>query len=96
MVLDQEGPEFLPVLSLLKMDVGRILHGSQEFEYLGQIYAGDTITVTSTLKDIFDKKDGALEFVVMENTYTNQDDELVAKATQSLVYRSHRRENAGG
>ena len=86
--LDMEGPELMPVLGLLDMDIRRILHGTQEFEYLGTIYAGDTITVSSRIKDIFDKKGGALEFVVMENTYTNQQGEVVVKAATTLVYRN--------
>ena len=86
--LDMEGPELLPVLNFLSMDISRVLHGSQEFEYLGMIYAGDNITVTSYIKDIFDKKSGALEFVVLENTYTNQHGDLVSKAINSLVYRN--------
>jgi acyl dehydratase len=86
--VDLEGPELLPVLKLLDLDIGRILHGSQEFEYLGQIYAGDRITQQSKIVDIFDKKGGALEFVVQESTYTNQNDELVGKAQQTLVYRN--------
>jgi len=86
--VDLEGPELLPVLKLLDLDIGRILHGSQEFEYLGQIYAGDRITQQSKIVDIFDKKGGALEFVVQESTYTNQSDELVGKAKQTLVYRN--------
>jgi hypothetical protein len=86
--LDMEGPELLPVLNFLGMDIGRLLHGSQEFEYLGTIYAEDTIRVTSKIKNMFDKKAGALEFVVLENTYTNQHGELVVKATNTLVYRN--------
>ena len=88
MVLDMETPELMPVLDLLGMDIGRVLHGSQGFEYYETIYAGDTITVTSEIKDMFDKKNGLLEFVVMENSYTNQDGDLVAKANQTLVYRN--------
>ncbi len=88
MALDMQAPEFLPVLDLLGMDIGRVLHGSQEFDYLGQIYAGDRITITSKIKDIFDKKGGALEFVVMENEYTNQDNDVVCRARQTLVYRN--------
>ncbi|NQY48135.1 MAG: MaoC family dehydratase N-terminal domain-containing protein [Colwellia sp.] len=86
--LDMEGPELLPVLNFLSMDISRLLHGSQEFEYLGMIYAGDNITVTSKIKDMFDKKSGALEFVVLESTYTNQNGDLVARAINSLVYRN--------
>ncbi len=88
MVLDMEGPEFLPVVNLLNMDIGCVLHGSQDFEYPGTIYAGDTITVTSKIIDMFDKKNGQLEFVLMENRYSNQANELVAKAVNTLVYRN--------
>ena len=88
MVLDMEGTELLPVLALLKMDIARILHGSQEFEYFAPICAGDSITVTSRIVDIFDKKGGALDFVVMENTYSNQQGDQVAKATSTLVQRN--------
>jgi acyl dehydratase len=86
--IDLESPEQLPVVDLLGLDLGRILHGSQEFEYLGQIHAGDAITQSSRIVDIFDKKGGALEFIVQESRYTNQNGELVGKAQQTLVYRN--------
>jgi acyl dehydratase len=86
--VDLEGPELLPILKLLELDIARVLHGTQEFEYLGQIYAGDRITQQSKIVDIFDKKGGALEFVVQQSTYTNQSDEVVGKAQQTLVYRN--------
>jgi acyl dehydratase len=86
MVLDTDGPELWPMLSLLKMDIGRVLHGSQEFEYLQPIYAGDCITVRTQIQDIYDKKNGALEFVTTESTYTNQRGELAAKSINTLVY----------
>ena len=88
MALDLEGPEMLPVLRVLDLDIGRVLHGNQDFEYYAPICAEDRIAVTSCIADIFDKKGGALEFVVMENSYTNQEGELVAKARQTLVYRN--------
>ncbi|MGH1373851.1 MAG: MaoC family dehydratase N-terminal domain-containing protein [Cellvibrionaceae bacterium] len=86
--IDLDSPEFLPVLGLLKMDIGRILHGSQEFEYFAPICAGDAITCQTELKEMFDKKGGALEFVVLETVFTNSDDEVVVKSTQSIVYRN--------
>ena len=88
MVLDMEAPEFLPLLDLLNMDIARILHGTQEFEYYEPICAGDRITITGRIADMFEKKGGALEFVVMEYRYTNQEGELVAKATNTLVHRN--------
>ena len=87
-MLDMEAADFLPVVGLLDLDIARILHGSQEFEYFGQIYAGDNITVNSRITDIFDKKGGALEFMVIKNTYTNQNGDVVGKVTNTLVYRN--------
>jgi acyl dehydratase len=86
--VDLDGPDMLPILKLLNLDIGRVLHGTQDFEYLGQIYAGDSITQKSKIADIYDKRNGALEFVVQESTYTNQNDELVGRAQQTLVYRN--------
>ena len=87
-VIDQESPEFLPVLKLLDIDIAKILHGTQEFEYFAPICAGDSITITSHIADMFDKKGGALEFVVSENTYTNQNGQAVARAISTLVVRN--------
>lgn len=84
--LESEDP--FPVVSALKLDIGRILHGTQEFEYLGAIYAGDTITVSAKIVDIFDKKGGALEFVALQYSFSNQQGEVVAKSTNTLVYRN--------
>jgi len=86
--IDLDGPVFLPIVPVLGIDIGRVLHGTQDFQYFGQIYAGDTITQTAKIVDIFDKKNGALEFIVQENSYTNQHGELMGKSQQTLVYRN--------
>lgn len=86
--VDLNGPDLLPVVGLLELNIGKVLHGTQDFEYLGQIYAGDNISQTSKIVDIYDKKGGALEFVVIESSYKNQDGELVGRAQQTLVYRN--------
>ncbi len=70
------------------VDLARLLHGEQQFDYFAPICAGDVITLESTVTDIYDKKGGALEFAVEETTATNQDGELVAKSIQTLVMRN--------
>ena len=65
----------------------KVLHGEESFEYLGPVVAGDTVTVSSRIKDIYDKKGGALEFVVKTSRATNQRDELVAEMRTVLVCR---------
>ena len=72
----------------LGINLQYILHGDQSFEYLGMAYAGDTLTLESTIADIYDKKGGALEFVVSQTTVTNQDGKLVARMKQTLVVRN--------
>ncbi len=69
------------------IDLGKVLHGEQNFEYLEPVCAGDTITLQDQVTDIFDKKGGALEFMVTETTATNQDGKTVAKMTSTTVVR---------
>ncbi|MGI9292717.1 MAG: MaoC family dehydratase N-terminal domain-containing protein [Pseudomonadales bacterium] len=87
-VLTAEAPNSLPVVDLLGMDIARVLHGSQEFEYRGFIYAGDVISVTTSITDMFDKKNGAMDFVVLEHTFTNQDGAMVARCASTLIHRT--------
>ena len=77
----------MELFSLLELDISRILHGSQSFEYFETIYSGDRITVNSRVSDIYDKKQGALEFIVLESSYFNPEGSLVARSENTLVYR---------
>lgn len=75
------------LLGLLQVPVSKLLHGEQSFTYHQSACAGDTITVRSEIGDIYDKKNGALEFVVKTARATNQNDELVAEMRTVLVVR---------
>lgn len=70
------------------IDLNRVLHATQQFDYVAPILAGDTVTLKDTVKDIYDKKDGALEFVVVETEVTNQRGEHVLSMTNTLVVRN--------
>ena len=72
----------------LGIDLNKVLHGGQKFEYIAPICAGDTITLEETLTDIYDKKGGALEFCIFETTCTNQHNERVANLTSTIVVRN--------
>lgn len=75
------------LLTLLDVPVAKLLHGEQSFTYHRSACAGDTIMVHSEIGDIYDKKNGALEFVVKTSRATNQKDELVAEMRTVLVVR---------
>ena len=75
------------LLTLLDVPIAKLLHGEQSFTYHRSACAGDTITVRSEIGDIYDKKNGALEFVVKTSRATNQKSELVAEMRTVLVVR---------
>ena len=65
----------------VQMDLRRVLHGEQEFEYLKPIYAGDVLTAVTKVTDVFEKtggRCGTMTFVVMDTEFTNQKGEKVA------------------
>ena len=70
------------------VDLGRVLHGEQRFTYLAPVCAGDTVTVRSTIADIYDKKNGALEFLVKDSTVSNQHQVVVATIRAIIVIRN--------
>lgn len=76
------------LLADLRIPLARLLHGEQGFTYHRAACAGDTITVRSRIADIYDKKGGALEFVVKTSRALNQREELVAELRTVLVCRN--------
>lgn len=66
----------------------RILHGEESFRYHRMAYAGDTLRFEVRIADIYDKKNGALEFVVRDTRVTNQHAEHVADLRSVLVQRN--------
>jgi acyl dehydratase len=65
----------------------RILHGEQSFTYHRMAYAGDVLRFESRITDIYEKKGGALTFIVKETRVTNQRGEHVADLRSVIVQR---------
>lgn len=76
------------LLEELHIPIAKLLHGEQSFNYHAAACVGDTVTVRSTISDIYDKKNGALEFVVKTSHASNQRGELVAELRTVLVCRN--------
>ncbi len=73
---------------LLTYDVRRLLHGEQEFEYLAPVHAGDVLTATGRVADVFEKagsRGGSMTFGVLETTFTNQRGEKVLLSRSTLI-----------
>ncbi len=76
------------VLRDINADISRSLHGEQWFTYHASIYAGDVVSGHQKIVDIFDKKNGALEFIVTEVSLSNQSGEAVCDMRSVVVVRN--------
>lgn len=75
------------LLALAKIDPSRVLHAEQQYDCHAPVYVGDTLTYEPRIADVYDKKGGALEFLVKESRITNQDGIHVANTRSVLVQR---------
>jgi acyl dehydratase len=72
----------------LGMDLRRVLHGEQEFEYLGPIHPGDVLTAVTRCEKQFDKqgsRGGTMSFAVLATEFRNQRGELVAIGRSTVI-----------
>ncbi|MBV6754870.1 MaoC family dehydratase N-terminal domain-containing protein [Rhodococcus opacus] len=84
--LNAEVPNPFAFLEDLGIDPVTILHGEQSFEYHRPVYAGDSVTFSTAVTDVYDKKGGALEFLV-RTTEVTRDGDLVATLSSTVVIR---------
>ena len=84
-----EGRDTGELLRELGVDIGRILHGEQEFEHFKPIRPGQTYLCRLRIADIYEKsgKSGPMAFVVRETTVTDSDNEIVALIRGTTVVR---------
>src|SRR5215813_14174646 len=76
------------LLQLLGVDIGLILHGEQHYDYYAPVHVGDRITCQQKVTDVYDKKGGALWFVISETEMKDQAGKPVAKARSITVVRN--------
>ena len=64
-----------------------VLHAGQSYKYHHLVFAGDQITMESKIKNMFDKKDGSLQFIEFESIFLNQNKKLTVESLSTLVIR---------
>ena len=77
-----------PDIGLEFGDLG--FHAGQAIESRNPVRAGDTLTATTKLKEVYPKtgRSGKMVFEVWETTFTNQRGETAATVRESFVHRS--------
>ena len=74
----------------VKVQFGKTsMHAGQRVEPKASVYAGDQLTASSHLKDVYTKtgRSGTMVFVVWETTFSNQDGTVVAEVQESFARR---------
>jgi acyl dehydratase len=70
------------------LDMRRVLHGEQEFEYVKPVHAGDTLTAKariSTVEKRPGKRGGEMTLVTLETEYRNQSGEVCLYARSTII-----------
>jgi acyl dehydratase len=77
-------------LSALDIDLARVLHGEQRFDYFVPVVIGDVLTFRPRVASVMEKKGGAMTLIVVETGVTNQDGVHVANVSRTVVVRNPR------
>jgi acyl dehydratase len=67
---------------------GKLLHAEQSFEYVTPICAGDRLSFHERVADVYEKKGGALVFIILETLVNDADERRVAVIRHTEVVRT--------
>lgn len=88
-VVDMWGDlDFFKQIEVLNLNLLKVLHGEQEYEYFGDMYPGDTLTVHVRVTDTTVKhgSSGGMNLFTLESSY-KKDGETVLIARSVVVER---------
>lgn len=71
------------------LDRNRLLHGEQAYEYKRRLCAGETITLTDRVVDVYEKQseNGKLTFIVRERNGFDESNSEIFKEQMTLIMR---------
>jgi acyl dehydratase len=77
------GADFFEMVQSLELNPLKVLHGEQEFEYHGEVYPGDELSVTCKVVDA--KSKSRMNLITLESVYTNQRGETVLIGRSTVI-----------
>jgi len=93
-VLEGQDNSSRRIMEALGADLKRILHAEQSFEYIAPICAGMQLSVSRRVADMYDRRDGQLEFVVIETTFSDAEAGVLGRSRQLVLVRNPSRSEA--
>ncbi|MBT2301921.1 MaoC family dehydratase N-terminal domain-containing protein [Variovorax paradoxus] len=84
-----EGEHFssASLMAMLEAPLTGVLHAEQSFEHHHPVHVGDVVEVSRKVSQIYDKKDGAFTFIVVETDYVH-DGRSAARSLQTILVRN--------
>jgi N-terminal half of MaoC dehydratase len=89
-VIEGEGNSSRRLLEVLGVNLQRVLHAEQEFEFGDPVVVGDRLIVERVVSDIFDRKNGSLEFIVVDSSIHRTSGQWAGRSRQSILIRDPR------
>ena len=74
-------------IELAGCDFRYLLHGDEHYSYSGHVYAGDEVSLTTSIVDFYEKKGGLMEFAVFESVVTHAERGVLIQAKRTLLHR---------
>ncbi|CAN7743339.1 MaoC family dehydratase N-terminal domain-containing protein [Variovorax sp. LjRoot290] len=75
------------LMERLGVPLRTVLHAAQSFDYHLPLHVGERIEISRRIRDTYDKRDGALSFIVIDTQY-RRDGITVASSCQTIVTRN--------
>jgi hypothetical protein len=76
------------ILETMGVQLARVLHAEQQFDYFSPIHCGDHLQVQRTVTDIYDKRNGEMEFIVIESRVWREDGLAIGRSRQVILVRN--------
>lgn len=86
--LELKRPEPYRILEVIGADLSQALHGEQAFTFHRQSFAGEELAFAPRITDYYEKRGGAMKFIVRSTDVTNSSGELVAELVNTLILRT--------
>ncbi len=75
------------IIDALGVPLQQVLHVEQQFDYLLPITVGEQVRVERKVADIYEKKGGAMQFIVIESSIFRGDAQLAGRSRQIVLVR---------
>ena len=80
---------YLKAFEALGVSLPNVLHGEEEYEYLGESHAGDQLTCHMNFESIVEKntKTGPMDLITLRTHFTNQEGKEVLRSRSLIIER---------